>query len=69
MTDAVTERFGNKKTSGDYSNYSIIRIGLNTERSPDNLRRLIIAQNSVKNYSKCWFEKFSKEPLNKSEGI
>ena len=31
------QRLGNKRTSGDYSNYSIIKIDQNTEKSPGNL--------------------------------
>ena len=35
-------RLGNKETSGDHPNYSIIKIGQNTEKSPGDLRRLAI---------------------------
>ena len=37
-SDKGTEGFGNKRTSGDYPNYSIIKIGQNTEKSPGDLR-------------------------------
>ena len=30
-------RFGNRKTSGDYPDYCVIKIGQNTEKSPGNL--------------------------------
>ena len=33
---------GNKRTSGDHLNYSIIKIGQNTAKSPDDLRRLAV---------------------------
>ena len=35
---------GNKKTSGDYPNYSTIEIGQNTEKSSGDLRRLAVTQ-------------------------
>ena len=37
-------------TSGDHSNYSIIEIGQNTEKSPGDLRRLAVTQTSVKDH-------------------
>ena len=39
---------GNKKTSGDYLNYSIIEIGQNTEKSSGDLRRLAVTQTPVR---------------------
>ena len=39
-----TGGLGNKKTSGDHSNYSIIEIGLNTEKSPGYLGKLAVIQ-------------------------
>ena len=41
---------GNKRTSGDYPNYSIIKIGHNTEKSPGDLRRLAVTQTPVENH-------------------
>ena len=41
---------GNKSTSGDHPNYSIIEIGKNTEKSPGDLRRLAITQTPVENH-------------------
>ena len=41
--------------SGDHTNYSIIKIGQNTEESPRYLRRLAVSQSSVrKTISKRW---------------
>ena len=42
------EELGNKRTSGDHPNYSIIKIGKNTEKSPGDLRRLDVAQTPVR---------------------
>ena len=42
-----TGGFGNKRTSGDHQNYSIIGIGQNT-KSPGHLRRLAVSQSPVK---------------------
>ena len=39
-TGTRTRGLGNKKTSGDHSNYWISEIGLNTEKSPGNLKSL-----------------------------
>ena len=44
-----TRRFGNKKTSEDHPNYSIIKINQNTKKSPRDLRRLAVGQKPVKN--------------------
>ena len=38
----------NRKTSGDHSNYSIIKIAQNTEDSPGDLRKLTLSQTPVK---------------------
>ena len=45
-----TEGIGNKRTSGDHPNNSIIEIGQNTEKSPGDLRRLGINQTLVRNH-------------------
>ena len=37
-----TRRFGNKRTRGDHPDYSIIKIGQNTEKSPGDLKRLAV---------------------------
>ena len=45
-----TGGLGNKRTSGGHPNYYIIDNSLNTEKSPGNLRRLVVTQTSVKPY-------------------
>ena len=42
----VTGGLGNKRMSGDHPNYSIIKIGQNTEKSSEELRRLAGVKNS-----------------------
>ena len=44
----LAQSLGNNRTDGDYSNYHIIEIGQNTEKSPGDLRGLAITQNPVK---------------------
>ena len=44
MIDNGTGELGNKKTSGNHPNYSMIKIGQNTEKSPGDLRRLAVTQ-------------------------
>ena len=43
-----TGRFGNKEVSGDHPDFSVIKIGQNTEKSPGDLRRLAVTQTPVK---------------------
>ena len=43
-TGTETGGLGNKRTSGDHPNYSIVEIGQNTKKSPGDLRRLTVAQ-------------------------
>ena len=43
--------FGNKRTSGDYSNDNIIKISWNTAKSPGDLRRHAQTQTPVKTIS------------------
>ena len=45
-----TGGLGNKKTKGDYLNYSLAEIGQNTEKSPGYFKRLAVTQTPVKNY-------------------
>ena len=40
---------GNKRTSGDHPNYSIIEIGQDTEKSPGDLRQLAVTQTPMIN--------------------
>ena len=44
-----TRRLRDKKTSGNYPVYSIIKVGQNTEESPGNLR-LAVTQTPVENH-------------------
>ena len=46
-----TERLGKKRTSRDHPNYSIVELGQNTKKSPENLRRLAVTQPPVENIS------------------
>ena len=48
--DTLTGGLGNKRTSGDHRNDSIIEIGQNTEKSPGDLRKLAVTQTLVKDY-------------------
>ena len=41
---------GGWRTSGDHLNYNIIEIGQNTERSPGDLKKFALTQNSVKDH-------------------
>ena len=45
-----TGRLGYKKTSRDHSDDSIIKIDKNTEKNPEDLRRLADTQTSVKSH-------------------
>ena len=45
-----TRGLGNKRTSGDHPNYSIVEIGQNTKKNPVVLRRLAVVQTPVGNY-------------------
>ena len=48
--DTGTAELGNKRTSGDNPNYSIIKIDQNTEKSPVNLRKVVVTQTPVKDH-------------------
>ena len=48
--DRRTGGLGNKRTSGDHPNYSIVEIGQNTEKSPGDLGRLAITQTPMENH-------------------
>ena len=45
-----TVGLGNKRTSGDHPNDSIIKIGQNTEKSPGDLRKLAVTQTPGRNH-------------------
>ena len=47
-TDKVTGGLGNKRTSRDRPNNSIIKIDQNIEKSPGDLRRLAVTQIPVR---------------------
>ena len=49
-TGTGTGGLGNKKTSGDHPNHSYIKIVQNTEKSPGDLRRLVVTQTPVSNH-------------------
>ena len=42
--------YGNKRTSDNHPNYSIVEIGQNTKKNPENVRTLILTQTLVRNY-------------------
>ena len=46
---------------GDHTNYSIIKIGQNTEESPGDLWRLAVTQTSVRNHRLTLVSKTLKE--------
>ena len=46
-----TGRLGNKRTNGDHPDYSIIKIGQNTEKSTGDLRRLAVTPNTSEKLS------------------
>ena len=46
--DKSTRGFGNKRTNGDNPNYSIAKIGQNTEKSPGYLSKIAVTQTPVK---------------------
>ena len=48
--DKGTGGLGNEKTTGHPPNYSIIKIGQNTEKSPGDLRRLAVNQTPLRNH-------------------
>ena len=53
---------------GDHPNYNIIKIGQNTEKSPENLRRLAVTQTPVRSQSaNAGVKKLSKEKKKKKK--
>ena len=52
---------GNRRTSRDYPNYSIVKIGQNTEKSPSDLRRLTVTQTLMKDHYQTLAWKTRKE--------
>ena len=53
--------FKSLRTIWDYPIYSIIRIGQNTEKNPEDLRRLAFTQTPVENYQLMLIGKTAKE--------
>ena len=51
----------NNRTSGDNSNYCIIEISQNTEKSPGDLKRLAVTQIPVKDHQLTLMWKILKE--------
>ena len=50
MIGKGTGGFRNQRSNGDLLHYSIIKIGLNTEKSPGDLRKLAVTKTPVKNH-------------------
>ena len=48
--DRGAERLENKRMIGDNPNYSFIKIGQNTEKSPGDLRKLAVTQTPVRKH-------------------
>ena len=48
--DSGTGGLGNKRTSEDHPNYSIVEISQKTEKSPRDMRRLAVTQREVKSH-------------------
>ena len=45
-----TGNLRNKRMSGDYPNYNIIKMGQNTEKKPGDVKRLAVTQTPVGNH-------------------
>ena len=43
-------RVGNRRTNQDYPDYSIVKIGQNTQESPGDLKRLAVTQTPVNDH-------------------
>ena len=56
-----TWRLVNKRTSGDYPNYCIIKIGQNTKKSPWDMRILVVTQTPMENHQLTLVWKTLKE--------
>ena len=70
--DKRTGRFGNKRTNRGHPDYSILKIGLNTEKSLDDKRILAVTQTAVKHHQLTLAWKARKEVKsnnNKFSGI
>ena len=56
-----TGRLGGRRTSKDHPNYNIIENGQDTEKSPEDLRRLVVTQTPVKDNQLKLMRKTLKE--------
>ena len=56
-----TGKLGNQMSNRDNSNYSIIKIGYNTEKDPGDLRRLTVIQTPLKDHQLTQLWKTRKE--------
>ena len=61
-TSKETEQLESKRTSGDHPS-NIIKIGQNTEKSPEDLRRLAVTQTPVRNHLLTLVRKTPKRVL------
>ena len=59
-----TESVENWRTNRDHPNYSIVKIGQNTEKSPGDLKRVTDAHTRVKDYQQTLVLKTHKEYKN-----
>ena len=48
----VPKGLGNWRTSGDHPNYSIVENDQNSEKSPGDLKRLVVPQTQVKEHKR-----------------
>ena len=61
LCKAAARGDGNRRSSGDHSNYNIVKVGQNTEKSPGNLRKLAVTQTPVKKHQLTLVWKTCKE--------
>ena len=52
---------GNRRTSGDHPNYSIVEIGQNTKKSPGDMTRLTVTQTPGKEHQLTLISETSKK--------
>ena len=68
-TDKRTGGLGNKKTSGNHPNYSIIKISQNTEESPGDARRLDVSQTPVKSHHLTLSKEWNNNNYDNNENV
>ena len=54
---------GNWSTSRKHQCYSNVKMSLNTEKDPENLKRVTVTQTPVKTISQRWFDKFARDNI------